>query len=293
MTTVSLDGLMAFAIHPQDWKRPKDNHDYRITNPFDGVDLVNGGLHHADDLGNFRSGDPVRAPLDCVARGLRNPLDGALGIELALGGVTTLEAWHLDRVDIGPDWAPVARGTQLGLTGNSGALIDGKPMPAHTHVEIKRDGLRIDPEPYLLGLALPIEDDMRLPGFQRHIINRQTRTTVASWFRSAPDTSAASRLLVLDPSSLLFPIALVKGGAAGKAPDRTEWYVAIKTDQVDVPTLGFVHSSVLTRLPDDSGVALEPIEGGFTAEDMAAAKVQGGADMKRDIRDAIAKIQPG
>lgn len=290
MTSVSLDGLMAFPIHPADWKRPSGSHDYRVTNPFDGVDLVNGGLHRAVDLGNFRSGDPVLAPLDCQARGMRNPLDGALGIELILGGTTTLEAWHLSRVAIGSDWAPVTRTTLLGETGNSGALIDGRPMPAHTHIELKRDGLRVDPEPALLGEPLLIEDDMRLPGLRRHIINRQTRTTAAAWFRSAPDTSAASRIVVLAQGAPIQPIAVVNGAAVGKAPDRSEWYVALQTDGLDVPTIGFIHSSVLTRSADDKTVALTPIENGFSAEDMAAAKTQGAADMQHAAELAVRRV---
>lgn len=160
---IDLTRLMAYPVHPPDWQRPRGCRDYRITNPFDGVDLVNGGLHQAVDLGNLGEGDPIRAPSDCMARSLTSA-NQALGVQLVLGGVTTLEAWHLSRADVPNTWTAVPAGEVLGLTGHSGVMPDGKPMPGHTHVELKHDGMRFDPAPYLLGEPLQVQEvlDMRL-----------------------------------------------------------------------------------------------------------------------------------
>lgn len=161
-------------VHPALWLRPAGSLDYRVTGSFYGVDLVNGGIHQATDVGNGQTGHPVLAPADRRARGLRNySRNGtdALGLEFALGGGYRLELWHLSQTLPVPDenkpagqnsygsWRDVRRDEVVGRTGNSGALVGGKAMPAHTHIRLTLNGVPIDPEPYLLGLAT-------LPGLQ-------------------------------------------------------------------------------------------------------------------------------
>lgn len=125
--------FLAYPLHVQSWNRPAGSVDYRVTNPYGGVDLVNPGqTHRGVDVGNTRSGDPIRAPATCRARGRRHT-DGALGVELDLGGTWTLELWHLDRVDLPSEWAPVPVTMRVGITGAS-----GKVAGAHTHIELKR-----------------------------------------------------------------------------------------------------------------------------------------------------------
>lgn len=153
-------------VHPQSWSRPAGSDDYRITTRFDGVDLVNGGLHAAVDVGNARIDYPVLAPARCRARGARNySRNGtdALGLEFDLGNDVRVEVWHLNATlpvsdvngvpgtnSYGP-WREVARGEVVGRTGNSGALVGGKAMPAHSHIVLMVNRKRVDPEPYLLG----------------------------------------------------------------------------------------------------------------------------------------------
>lgn len=142
----TLASFLAYPLHPQAWQRPAGSIDYRITNPFGGVDLVNTDqAHQGVDLGNTRQGDAIRAPATCKAKPRRH-FDGSLGYELDLGGGVTLELWHLSRLVVGviDQWIDVAAGRIIGYTGASGPVAG-----AHTHVEIKQDGVPFDPQPFL------------------------------------------------------------------------------------------------------------------------------------------------
>jgi murein DD-endopeptidase MepM/ murein hydrolase activator NlpD len=176
MVTILLRPPFELPLHETTWQRPQGSRDFRITNRFDGPDKVNGGKHRAVDAGNFDVGDPVVA----MAAGLATPIrhfDGSLGVEIehrpdATTGRVTTGVWHLSAFSIGEGVATeVAAGQRVGFTGNSGPEVDGRPMPAHTHITLRVDGQRIDPEPHLFGVpfvlgnsALPREqeDDVRL-----------------------------------------------------------------------------------------------------------------------------------
>jgi len=138
-----LGSLFQFPLHPITWKRPTNSPDYRVVNPFIGQDLINGGIHRAIDTGNFRRGDPVLAPVKCLARSVQHQ-DGAKGVIFDLGADWTLEAWHLDSVRLETKYLPVVKGALVGVTGASGRVTG-----AHTHIELKHRGVKIDPEPYL------------------------------------------------------------------------------------------------------------------------------------------------
>lgn len=184
MTT--LGPLFRRPLHVASWSRPLNGPsaaDFRVTNTFDGPDLINGGKHDAIDVGNKTrlppalggntgAGEPVIAPMDCLIRPLYH-YDGALGLDLSLTPSLTLRLWHLSQLDYfvaAPNakvtsvgkWDTVLAGRQIGITGNSGK----QPMPAHTHIELWRDRQRIDPEPFLPMVerpAIPLpEEDMRL-----------------------------------------------------------------------------------------------------------------------------------
>lgn len=306
MTTLA--ALFAKPLHVITWRRPLFSTDLRVTNPYDGPDLVNGGIHRATDAGSYNrlvagSGMnvPVIAPMKCPARGLHH-YDGALGVDFSVGPNLSLQVWHLGTTlpvdppsgkttSAGP-WQLVDPGQQVGLTGQTG-LGTG----AHSHIELWDHGARIDPEPYLEMVekpAIPLpEEDMKLSGtFVRHVVNRQGRLTANTNFRRGVTPDDNGIIAVLPATALFIPTVVVKGLPAGTAPDREEYYGGIKTAVPGAPGdwFGYVHSSLLPRTPDGKGVALDPIEAGFTAEDMAAAKVQGRAEMKRDIQLAVSKV---
>lgn len=132
-------------LHVQSWPRPAGSIDYRVTNPYGGVDLVNPEQRHqGTDIGNTRENDPLSAPVQCMAMGLRH-FDGALGVKLSLGGGWILEFWHLNRLAIPRDtWTFLELGQLMGHTGSTGNV-----QGAHTHVEIKLNGKATDPAPYL------------------------------------------------------------------------------------------------------------------------------------------------
>lgn len=297
MAAVLLGQLFAYPIHPERWARPKGDRGYRVTNGFDGPDYLNGGKHRATDVGNYRTGDPVLMPVDGMARGLRHT-DGALGIEVILGGMVTLELWHLSLVRLPFTWSDVPAGVVIGATGNSGAnLPDGSPMPQHTHIALKRDGMPFDVEPHLPmpeRAARPIildgeADDVKIPGrFLRHVQNRRAVLTTDSHFREGVEAGADASLGVLKAGTLLFPIYVTVGRAVGTAPDAAEWHGALAYVN-GAYHLGHVHSSVLPRTEDGQAVRLDPIEAvDCSRQDNALAAIATAAD---GAAQAIAVIQ--
>lgn len=190
MSELVLGPIFDRPLHPAPWcdygrKRGTTGcprYDYRVTNTFDGKDLLNGGTHRAVDAGNAAIGWPVLAPADCRVRA-RYHFDGALGLDLDLGHGLVLTLWHLSWLafyvpvvqgkSTDGAWHDVKRGQVIGKTGNTGArLPDGSPMPAHTHAELRRDGVLIDPEAYLLGAPIPLdeEDDMQIPATSEYLV---------------------------------------------------------------------------------------------------------------------------
>lgn len=130
---------------------------YRVTGDYDGVDLINGGKHQAVDVGNFGADDPILSPIDGLGKGMRH-WDGALGVDYDIGNGWHVQLWHLNAT-LAPldEWVPIVKGQVCGRTGNTGR----QPMPAHTHIELEKAGVRFDIEPYLLGTPFDNGDIMK------------------------------------------------------------------------------------------------------------------------------------
>lgn len=215
---------------------------YAITTTFDGRDLINGGMHMAVDVGNFGMNDPILAPITGRARGLYH-FDTAIGIEYELGNGWTLQLWHLNatlsagltmtpgRSDAG-DWVNVVKGQVCGRTGNSGALVNGQPMPAHTHIELERNGQRYDVGPYLLGAPFQPEDDMKLPEAGYFAVGK---VGPGNRLRIDHTTTVGSQVVASELEVQL--LGIVTGGTAYTLPDgRTgnRWYIVRRGDTGDV-----------------------------------------------------------
>lgn len=160
---LTLGPIFTEPLHRQPWcnygrdrgDRPEcPQNDYRITNPFLGVDLVNGGRHGAVDVGNAAQGFPVLMPAGVWMR-LLHHVDGARGREIDLGNGYSLRLWHLAASSLDPQkplkgtahgpWSTkLPRGYQIGRTGSTGISIG-----AHTHIELWHFSDRLDPEPHL------------------------------------------------------------------------------------------------------------------------------------------------
>lgn len=290
---VDLTRVMAYPVHGPTWDPPAGSRDYRITTTFDGVDLINGGTHQAIDLGNFRQGDPVRAPIACQVRGYRH-WDGALGVGMRLGGPWVLELWHLDRVDCPLDrWTQVPAGTILGVTGDSGRVFG-----AHTHAELERLGVRVDPAAYFLGLAtltIDLEDDMRLSGtFVRHTSGTRTALTDGANFRAGVVAGANDPLAVMPAGTAFLPVVEVRGASHGTAADRASWYggwqwvsaaqAAAVGSTASGWLFGYYHSSVLTRAAGGASVKLEALS--VSSSDLDAAYRAGQERMRTRAQGA-------
>ncbi|MCC6619511.1 MAG: hypothetical protein IT341_10795 [Chloroflexi bacterium] len=218
MTT--LGPLFRRDLHVASWGRPLNGPsaaDFRVTNTFDGPDLINGGKHDAIDVGNKTrlppalggntgAGEPILCPMDCMVRPLYH-WDGALGLDLSLTETLTLRLWHLSKTAVPVarptgkfvamgQWEPTLAGRIIGVTGNSGK----QPMPAHTHIELWQSGQRIDPAPYLDMVeapALPLpEDDVKLRSGQALTVGDVGK---GNRLRTDPNTSAGS---VITPDTI-------------------------------------------------------------------------------------------
>jgi hypothetical protein len=299
---VILGPLFDRPLHPIDWIRPRGSLDYRVTNPFDGEDLVNGGQHEAVDVGNASTGHPVLAPADCRARGLRNYSRSgtdALGIEFDLGDGWRLELWHLSATFAVIDqnapagttswgaWHDVKRGQIVAKTGNTGALvrINGVlgPMPAHTHIRLERDGKPVDPEPYLFGRALPIgeEDTVKYAGWVEHVVNRKTTVRANDTNLRALPTTASPSLGQYEAGRSVVPHEIYRGTAPKGSADRT-WYL-VTMPAGDERVVGFFHASVLTELEPIEPVADSKLTGLVGSH---LAEIDGAID---DIQAAAAR----
>lgn len=238
---------------------------FRVTQRFDDRDFYynDGRLHRATDIGNYGCNQWIVAMADGVAYRVRDNATAlgassdALGVRIDHGRGITTEYWHLNRQDVG-NGQPIKAGQRIGIHGSTGL-----GSVCHCHIEAKRNGERIDPEPLMFGgfLVVPEDDDVQIKGkFIRHVHNRSARLTTDSHFRAGVEAGDDSSLEVLNKGALVYPILVVEGRTAGTAPDRAEWYGCIKTAGVSGEQLGYVHSSVLPRTPDGKGVALEVIE---------------------------------
>ena len=236
---------------------------YAITGQFDGLDLVNGGKHRATDVGNRGMDDPILSPIDGLAQGLYH-YDTAVGIRYRLSAEYLLELWHLSvtlaaglamvpgRSDDG-DWVDVDRGQVCGRTGNTGGkTAAGQPMPAHTHIVLKHNGVPIDVEPYLLGRALPLtpqEDTMRFRGSKLNVVPGAPtyRLSTNANFRAGPARDTES-LTILLAGTELHPAYEVEGEAIGT---NNLWLeVRGYIPAAELSAVGFVHSSVAERVSD-------------------------------------------
>ena len=215
MTTVLLSNPLHYPLHPLGWPRPASSKDYRVTNPFDGPDFLNGGIHRAVDVGNMGMNDEVHAPAPCRAVGRRHH-DSALGVIFDLGKGVLVELWHLNATlaPIGT-WVDVPRGTVVGRTGNTGArLPDGSPMPAHTHIAASRNGVPFDIEPYLPMVerparALVLEEDVSV---------LETKTTYL----------AEPFVAVLKPGTAIREDTNTQGGPVDRSPNPgAAWSIVV------------------------------------------------------------------
>lgn len=147
-------------VHPSEWVRPPGNTDFRVTQHFDDVNpAFPATTHGATDLGNFRCGDAVVAMEAGTAVTIGPDKYGALGIIVTHPGDVQTVYWHLNGFSIPRGNAvPVARGQNIGIVGDTGL-----GAVCHLHVELKIAGVKVDPEPYIFGKSLVIEDDMQIP----------------------------------------------------------------------------------------------------------------------------------
>ena len=196
-----------------------------------------GSAEPAVDIGNGSCGEPILA----MAQGWASRTSdsaGALGVRTDHGAGITSEVWHLGGWAIPPEGAFVRAGTTVGYLGHTG-LGSG----AHCHIEIKVDGKAIDPEKYIFGTPLELQEDglsVTTSGL-KHVINRVTKITVDSNFR-ADATKQATILNTYDGGTTFLPTIEVTGEAIGT---NSAWLGGWMYLPNKGYAFGFFHSSVL------------------------------------------------
>lgn len=184
MTTLTFRRPTVLPIHPKGWTRPAGNIDFVVTQDFNDPDAYYGGTttHRAVDLGNFRCGDAVCA-MHAGRAYLVQDAAGALGVVVDHGYGITTEYWHLSARSVA-NGQPVIAGTIIGRHGATGINIGG----CHLHVECKRNGVRVDPEPLMFGGSIVVVtegDRVKLPpnlqAVIRGTVKPGTRLRVSPW----------------------------------------------------------------------------------------------------------------
>lgn len=170
---------------------PNGQPGFRVTQRFDDINpaFPQLGAHRATDLGNFNCGSPVLAVYSGKAETIGPDQYGALGIIIDHGAFSSVY-WHLNAFTIPRGTAvPVNRGQQIGIVGKTGL-----GAVCHLHFEIKVQGVRIDPEPYLFDAPLVIEDDdVKIPAGLVHLT--QGVMGAGNRLRLAPFTAEGSKVL--------------------------------------------------------------------------------------------------
>lgn len=282
-------------VHEFGWVRPPGNDEFVVTQRFTDLDSYWSGTdpdkarltHQAVDLGNGRCGYSVIAMASGVTRHLRDnatsygaPTD-ALGVEVThhpKNPRVTTEVWHLDRITVGAGLT-IPSGYQLGLHGKTG-LGTG----CHIHLEVKVDGVRIDPTPFIFGGTLDTEALLGMNVWGEnpsHVVNQEASVTVDSRYRREArrrDANGTDTTIAVLPAGAKFiPTLKVTGETVGTAPDASDWYYGVKTQVPGVTSTqyGCVHSSVLPRTPDGKGVVLTPIQDADCSEAVRDATARG------------------
>lgn len=272
--------------------------DFCVTQHFDSPDYYWSNVpnppsplptHRAMDIGNFRCGYPIVAMAAGIARRIKDnatalgaPND-ALGVEVvhrAANPRVTSEYWHLAGWTIS-DGQSVTAGQQIGVLGNTGL-----GQVCHTHVEVKVDGVKIDPEPLAFGGSLIFgEEPVVLPDFQP----LATGIVPGGNNLRAKPTRDSDAYLV-EYQRTFDVLGVVRGGTytiGGKTGDQ---WVALRGEKVWFAALPLVDIR-----PTAEGTALLPAPApaptGFTQADIDAAKAAGRAAGIKAAQDDLADLK--
>jgi hypothetical protein len=197
MSSLAFRRPTVLPIHRQTWVRPAGNTDFRVTQRFAVPDSFHGGTqqHNAVDLGNFSCGGAVVAMAPGITRRTQDNATAlgaktnALGMIVDHGNGITSESWHLNGYSVASG-VRVTAGQQIGIVGRTG-LGD----VCHLHVEVKRLGVRIDPEPLMFGTPLSIEeeDDVKIPAGLKPLASAVVGS--GNRLRVDADTTTDSRII--------------------------------------------------------------------------------------------------
>lgn len=229
---------------------PRAYESFRVTQRFGDRDhfYADGRSHNATDVGNYRCGEPVVAMAAGIAYHVTDNATAlgaktnALGIAIDHGQGVRSEYWHLDSRSVYNGQA-VNAGFLIGTVGRTG-LGD----VCHLHLEVKVNGVRIDPEPLMFGGSLMEDTVLAFGANQLKTIANSPEFTISAdaWFRSEPRLGDDTKIEVLKAGTVIRSSYLVTGDKAG---DSDQWVGPAYKWADGKYRPGFVHSSVLTLKP--------------------------------------------
>lgn len=223
--------------------------------------------HNATDIGNRRCNDPIVAMAAGIAYPIRDNATAygaatdALGVRIDHGNGITTEYWHLSRQDV-TSGQKVSAGQRIGLLGATGL-----GAVCHCHIEAKRNGVRIDPEPLMFGGSLEVDMLGEKTTFLREPFRAELQPLTA--IREDIDDLGAAPIDRSPASGSAWTLTVIGTASGAEFRGSTEWWVYGSHNR---GLLAF-HSQAAQRLPTS----------GYTAEDLAAAKASGITAGKADM----------
>lgn len=122
--------------------------DYRITSKFGANESFRSSGHGGVDFANGKQGDPVKAlKAGKVTQAYYSKSGGYMVVVQQDDGIVT-KYMHMQKGLKVKAGDRVSAGTQLGKVGNT-----GDSTGAHLHVQMEKNGIKIDPEPIIRALA--------------------------------------------------------------------------------------------------------------------------------------------
>lgn len=218
---------------------------FRVTQRFDDPDFFyrDGRTHGAVDIGNRQCGAPIVAMAPGTASRIKDNATAlgaktdALGIRIDHGQGVSTEYWHL------ASWG-VASGSKV----NAGQVIGwlgstGLGNVCHTHIEMKVDGQRIDPEPYMFGAVFDPAPEDDVLGDQTIFLDSPFRARIAAGvsIRSQPRLSDDTRVSI---TSAVTEVTVIGRTSGAEFRGSRNWHVFGE----DRGGLRCVHSSLTERI---------------------------------------------
>lgn len=267
------------------WDPPAPVGIFQVTQRFDTPDYYASQrvpppnplpTHGATDIGDKRCGAPIVAMAPGIAWRVQDnatafgAATNALGIRIDHGEGVVSEYWHLASWTA-PHGSAVTAGQEIGRLGNTGLLAT-----CHCHIEVKINGVKIDPEPLMFGGTLG--EDMQIPPGTQVIAQGSVPPQAA--LRSSPAV-ADDNIIRRTETETQLAILWVMPGQGYYVKDGKQyrdWLAVALGEGIAYVAKEFVSNIFVTA----AGQTIIPtqVASGITQAQLKAARDEGFADAK-------------